>query len=54
MKTLDRGAGASARAITEGTGAMRAALAKEAETIHRLVDELYDVMEGRINLVGRH
>jgi hypothetical protein len=54
MGKLDQGAGGSARALTEGTSALRAALVKEAETMHRLVDELYEVIEGRINLVGRH
>jgi hypothetical protein len=54
MGRLDQSADGSARALSEGSGALRAALVKEVETMHRLVDELYQVIEGRINQVARH
>jgi hypothetical protein len=54
MGRLDEGAAESARGLAEGTGSVRATLAREVQAMHRLVDELYEVIEGRINLVGRH
>jgi hypothetical protein len=53
MQGLDAGVAQGARSLEESTAALRSALARDVEAVHRLVDELYAVIEGRINLVGR-
>ena len=53
VEKLDAGVAESARSLVESTAALRSALARDVEAVHRLVDELYDVIEGRIKLVGR-
>jgi hypothetical protein len=53
MAHLDAGIASGARSLGESTEALRGALARDVEAVHRLVDELYEVIEGRINLVGR-
>jgi hypothetical protein len=53
LARLDQGALTGTQAVTESTTALRAALTKDVEAVNRLVDELYEVIEGRINRVGR-
>jgi hypothetical protein len=53
MERMDAGVSGGTRALAHSTSQLEAALARDVEAVHRLVDELYEVIEGRINLVGR-